>query len=98
MDRRSKSPATLERPFGLPVDKATGCDAGEQPEEQNMANQRSGQGRVKDAEHDGRLKDNGGGQQGQGQAKKGEQDGREGNHGQGRVADPENDGRLKQNR
>lgn len=67
-----------------------------------MANQSSsqgsGQGRVKDPENDGRLKENAGGQHGQGQAKKGEEDGRHGNHGQGRVTDPENDGRLKQNR
>ncbi len=63
----------------------------------NSQQNQSGQGRVTDAEHDRRLKENGGGQQGQGQSK-GEQDGRHGNHGQGQVKDPENDGRLKQNR
>ncbi len=64
-----------------------------------MANSQSnqGQGRVKDPEHDGRLKEQGGGQQGQGKSK-GAEDGRHGNHGQGQVKDPENDGRLKQNR
>ena len=68
-----------------------------------MANQSSGQGRAKDPQHDGRLKDNRDDQQSQastGGSRQhgGQQDGREGNHGQGRVNDPGNDGRLKQNR
>lgn len=46
----------------------------------------SGQGRVKDPEHDGRLKDNQGGS------------GKGDNNGQGQVKDPKNDGRLKENR
>lgn len=64
-----------------------------------MANSQksSGQGRVKDPESDGRLKENNGGQQGQGKSSGGD-DGRQGSHGQGRVTDAENDGRLKQNR
>lgn len=45
----------------------------------------SNQGRVKDPEHDGRLKDNHSGSS-------------KSSHGQGHVTDPEHDGRLKQNR
>ena len=64
-----------------------------------MANSQnnSGQGRVKDPENDGRLKQNNGGQQGQGKSS-GSDDGRSGSHGQGSVTNPEHDGRLKQNR
>lgn len=53
-----------------------------------MDQEPGGQGRVKDPAHDGRLRENGGGQTNRGNA----------DDGRGRVKDPETDGRLKANR
>lgn len=62
-----------------------------------------GQGQVTDPAHDGRLKENGGGQQQAADAPRearrmtGVQVARDGD-GRGQVKDPAHDGRLKQNR
>lgn len=61
---------------------------------QQGGNQKNhGQGQVKDPQHDGRLKENRGGQQSQSTGQ--DDDVQPG--GQGRVKDPAHDGRLKQN-
>jgi hypothetical protein len=59
-----------------------------------MAQKDSGQGRVKDPEHDGRLKENREG----GSKAKAQDDRSSSGDGRGKVKDPEHDGRLKQNR
>ncbi len=62
---------------------------------EDRRHQDNGQGRVKDAEHDGRLKEN----RDSGTSlntTEGKEDVEAG--GQGRVKDPENDSRLKENR
>jgi hypothetical protein len=62
-------------------------------QQDDRRHQNNGQGAVKDAAHDGRLKDNKGTQ-----SQGGGQDDDVQPHGQGRVKDPAHDGRLKDNR
>ena len=61
-------------------------------EQGERRHENNGQGAVKDAAHDGRLKENKG-TQSQGGSHDDVQP-----HGQGRVKDPAHDGRLKENR